>query len=325
MFFLRTALGAALVLFATVAAGCSLEKEPLRAGWLTSGVYAYPATPRCAPPRPPGVPYPELTRWNPPVVSGSGSVSISLPWLGGGPLAARASGAGTTTSRQRVSGVAPRPMVLLDERATTVQVPGFVSAVDLRPYARIAFVADTSGWMCDYARCNGEETSNLPAPLLQAMGDQIDAAVAGLRSDQSFVVYAGSAWSEKRFAPMSPAGRGLAGEFIRGQVCTGARGVRMLLKRATIDRPDVIVLMTSGELQPHNSSASYERQYESCGVAPSYLYCYVDDATENVDMMGVADGARLPPVVAVTVKRHGARWLQNLAEATGGAYVDAAP
>ena len=217
-------------------------------------------------------------------------------------------------------------MVLLDERATTVQVPGFANAVDLRPYRRIGFVVDTSGWMCDFATCpDGEVNTDLPAPLLQSMGDQIDAAVAGLRPDQSFVVYAGSAWSEKRFAPLSPAGRGLAGEFVRGQVCTGARGVELQLARAVIDRPDVIVLMTSGELQPHNSSASYERQYESCGVAPTYLYCYVDDATERVDLARIANGARLPPVVAVTVKRHDARWLQNLAEATGGAYVDAAP
>ena len=42
-------------------------------------------------------------------------------------------------------------------------------------------------------------------------------------------------------------------------------------------------------------------------------------------MNRIADGARLPPVIAVSVKRHGARWLQNLAEATGGAFVDVAP
>jgi hypothetical protein len=216
-------------------------------------------------------------------------------------------------------------MRIVEERAIPAQVPGFVGGVDVRGYRNIAFVADTSGWMCHYARCpDGETSNNLPAPLLQAMGDQIDAAVAGLRADQTFTVYAGSAWREIRFAPTSPAGRGLAGQFVRGQVCSGARGFRGQLLRALRDRPDVVVLLSDGHIQRRRHN-DYERSHAECHVAPSYLYCYVDEATEIVDLARIADGARLPPVITVTVARHGSLWMQHLSEATGGAYVDVAP
>ena len=300
---------------------CTLEKEPLRAGWLTSGVYAYPPVAKCAP-RSRGVPYGDLSRWTLPSVSGS--FQISLPWLGPTPVTGRLRAAGETTPRTRISQVAAAPMAVVEERAAAAQVPGFVAGIDLRRYGRIAFVADTSGWMCDYARCDGEETSNLPAPLLQTMGDQIDAAVAGLRPDQRFVVYAGSAWRELRYAATSPTGRALAGEFIRGQVCTGARGFRNQFSRAVREGVDVIVLFTSGALQPHDAP-DYERQYTNCDLAPAQLYCYVDDDNEAVNVASLARGMRVPPVIAVTVQRHEARWLQNLAEVTGGAYVDIAP
>lgn len=229
-----------------------------------------------------------------------------------------------TTPRTHVSSLASAPMRLLEERAMPAQVPGFAAGIDLRGYRSIAFIADTSGWMCSYAKCNGKDTSNIPAPLLQVMGDQIDAAVAGLRPDQRFVVYAGSAWREIRFSPVSVDGRALAGEFVRGQVCTGARGFRDQFSRAVREGVDVIVLFTSGGLQPHDSP-EYERTTTNCGLQPSYLYCYVDDNSENVSLAALANGARVPPVIAVTIQRHDARWLQNLAEGTGGAYVDIAP
>lgn len=322
----RSPLLAALALVATgmASAGCTLEKEPLRAGWLTSGVYAYPPAPRCPPPRPPGIPYGSLSRWSIPTVSATGSVQISLPWLGPSPVVAQARAAGSVSPRTWISPIASQPMTVLDERAAPAQVPGFAAGIDLRRFRRIAFVADTSGWMCDYATCNGETTSNLPAPLLQAMGDQIDAAVAGLRPDQSFVVYAGSAWRELRFTAVNPGGRGLAGEFVRGQVCTGARGILGQFDRARKDGADVIVLFTNGYRQPRDSP-DYERMYTNCALQPTYLYCYVDDATERVDLARLGQGQRLPPVVAVTLVRHEAVWLKNLAQATGGAYVDLAP
>ena len=320
----RTCYQLALLALGAAASACALEKEPLRAGWLASGVYAYPPVAKCAPPRPPGVPYTDLSRWTLPPASASGSIQVSLPWLGTTPVTAQVRAAGATGPRTHISQRAPAPMTVVEERAASAQVPGFAAGIDLRRYRSIAFLADTSGWMCDYARCNGEEISNLPAPLLQIMGDQIDAAVAGLRPDQRFVVYAGSAWRELRYAPVSPGGRALAGEFVRGQVCTGARGFLNQFGRAVRENVDAIVLFTSGALQPHDAP-DYERMYTNCGVASTYLYCYVDDRNEAVNVAGLAGGARVPPVIAVTLQRHDARWLQNLAEATGGAYVDIAP
>ncbi|MBN9161268.1 MAG: hypothetical protein BGO98_13075 [Myxococcales bacterium 68-20] len=314
----------ALLVASTGLAACTLRPEPLRAGWLRSGVYAQPPPPACAPPKAPGVPFEELSRWALPSFDAHVAAQLTLPWVG--PFTATVHGAGAEGPRHRVSSRSTQPMRIVDERVVAAQVPGYVAGVDLRSYRRIAFIADTSGWMCDFAKCpDGNTSNNLPPPLLQAMGDQIDAAVAGLRPDQTFVVYAGSAWREIRFAPTSYAGRALAGQFVRGQVCSGARGVRgQLLRAIRGDGPDVVVVLTDGDIQRRRHN-DYERVYEECHVAPSYLYCYVDEATELVDMNRIADGARLPPVIAVSVKRHGARWLQNLAEATGGAFVDVAP
>lgn len=281
-----------------------------------SGVYAYPPTPPCAA-RPSGVPYADLSRWTPPSVSGS--FEVSLPWLGPSPVTGRLRAAGESTGRTRISRAAPAPMTVVEDRATRAQVPGFAAGIDLRRYRRVVFVADTSGTMCDYSSCNGNRTTSLPAPLLQVIGDQIDAAVAGLGPDQTFVLYAGSSWREIRYAPLTPAGRGLAGELVRGQVCTGNRGFRHQITRAAREGADVIVLFTSGGLQIQTS------KYDTCDLAPAELYCYVNDKTEAVDLANLAPGVRVPPVVAVTVQRHDARWLQNLAEATGGAYVDLAP
>ena len=44
-----------------------------------------------------------------------------------------------------------------------------------------------------------------------------------------------------------------------------------------------------------------------------------------MDLRRIADGKPLPPVITVSVSRHDATWLRNLAEATGGAHVDVAP
>lgn len=316
---LSLAVGGALALSA-----CTLDKEPLHSGWLAPGVYPYPAPFRCTPPSPPGQPYGTLSQWPMPTIDLRGGVSATLPWVG--PFTAFAHGAGSAGPRTFVSSRAPAPLRMTEDRVVPAQIPGFVAGVDLRPYRRIAFIVDTSGYICDYARCPGSsvDTGNLPAPLLKIMGDQIDAAVAGLRSDQFFVVSAGSAWREITFTSLSSTGRQLAGDFVRGQVCSGAHGVRGQFLRVLPYAPEVVVLFTDGGLQMHRYN-DYEQKYESCEVAPSYLYCYVDDKTEQLTMNRFADGQRLPPVVAVTVKRHGARWLQNLAEATGGAYVDIAP
>jgi hypothetical protein len=304
--------------------GCTIDKEPLHAGWLAPGVYPYPAPYRCTPPTPPGQPYGTLLQWQLPAIDLRGGLSASLPWVGS--FTASAHGAGTVGARSFVSSRATQPVRIAEDRVVPAQIPGFVAGVDLRAYHRIAFIADTSGWICEYAKCPGSDvgTSNLPAPLLKIMGDQIDAAVAGLRADQFFVVSAGSAWREATFTPISAAGRQLAGDFVRGQVCSGAHGVRGQLLRVLPYAPEIVVLFTDGGPQMHRYN-DYERRYESCELQPSYLYCYVDDTTEELTLNKFADGQRLPPVIAVTVKRHDARWLKNLAEATGGAYVDVAP
>jgi hypothetical protein len=304
-------------------AACRLDKEPLRAGWLASGVYVQPPPYTCEAPRPPGRPYDELSRWTLPSVRGSVDMKLSLPW--GGTLDASMRAAGSVGPRTRVSSSTPRPLRIVEDEAVGAQIPGFVAGVDLRSYGRIAFIADTSGYMCDYTECpDGSTNNNLPAPLLQTIGDQIDGAVAGLRPDQWFVVYAGSARRELRFQPTNVHGRALAGQFVRGQVCSGARGVRGQLLRALRDSPDVIVILTDGYIQRRRHN-DYERVHEECHVAPSYLYCYVDEEHETVDMARIADGAKLPPVITVSVLRHDAKWLQNLAESTGGAHVDVAP
>lgn len=311
-----------LLALATVA-GCRFDKEPLRAGWLASGVYEQPPHPQCRPPRPPGRPYDELERWTPPSLRGTAEVRLSLPWAGS--FSAQLREAGSSGSRATVSSKATAPIRIVEDRGVTEQIPGFVAGVDLRPYRRIAFIADTSGFMCDYPACpDGGWGRNIPAPLLQVMGDQIDAAVSGLRPDQWFVVYVGSARRELRFLPASAEGRELAGQLVRGQVCSGSRGVRGQLLRALEDAPDVIVLLTDGYPQRREND-DYERMHENCQVAPSILYCYVDETSEAVDLQRIADGKPLPPVITVSVARHDATWLRNLAEATGGAHVDVAP
>ena len=312
-----------LLLTLATAPACRFDKEPLRAGWLASGVYEHPPLPQCRPPRPPGRPYDELDHWTPPSLRGTAEVRLSLPWSGS--FSAQLREAGSSGSRATVSSKATAPIRIVEDRGVTEQIPGFVAGVDLRPYRRIAFIADTSGFMCGYPACpDGEWGRNIPAPLLQVMGDQIDAAVAGLRPDQWFVVYAGSAWRELRFLPASAEGRGLAGQFVRGQVCSGSRGVRGQLLKALEDSPDVIVLLTDGYPQRLEDD-DYARKYETCPVAPSTLYCYVDETSEAVDLQRIADGKPLPPVITVSVSRHQATWLRNLAEATGGAHVDVAP
>lgn len=315
---------ARLVLLAlATAAGCRLDKEPLRAGWLASGVYEQPPVPLCSPPRPPGRPYDELDRWTPPSLRGSAEVRLSLPWAGS--FSAELHEAGSRGARATVSSKATAPVRIVEDRGVAQQIPGFVAGVDLRPYRRIAFIADTSGYMCDYPACpDGGWGRNIPAPLLQVMGDQIDAAVSGLRPDQWFAVYAGAARRGLRFLPASAQGRGLAGQFVRGQVCSGIRGVRRQVLDALADSADAIVLFTDGHPQRREHDR-YERDYENCQVAPSILFCYVDDATEAVDLQRLADGRPLPPVITVSLTRHDATWLRNLAEATGGVHVDLAP
>lgn len=306
-------------------AACTLDKEPLHAGWLASGVYPYPSPFKCTPPTRPGQPFDVLAQSPlPPSLGADVGVHGSLPWLGA--FSVTGYGAGSVGPRASVSTRASQPMRIADERVMGAQLPGFAAGVDLRTYRRIAFITDTSGFMCEYAHCPGSsvDTGNLPAPLLQRMGDQVDAAVAGLRPDQSFVVAAGSAWREITFVPFTQAGRALAGNFVRGQVCSGARGVRGQLLRVLTYAPDVIVLFTDGGIQRHRHD-DYEAHYEACNIQPSYLYCYVDDVTENLTLASFADGMRLPPIITVTVQRHDARWLRSLAEATGGAYVDVAP
>lgn len=312
----------ALALALPASTGCRLNKEPLRAGWLASGVYEQPPQPECRPPRPPGRPYEELDRWSPPSLRGSAEVRLSLPWSGSFSTDVRT--AGSKGGRTKVSSRAPRPMRIVEDRGVSEQIPGFIAGVDLRSYRRIAFIADTSGSMCGAPTCpNGGSTMNLPSVRMAAIGDQIDAAVSGLRPDQWFVVYAGSARRELRFLPASPEGRALAGLFVRGQVCSGNQGVRGQLLRALEDEPDVIVLLTAGGHQRPRSDF-YESDRRKCSYQPSILYCYVDEHTEAVDMRKIADGKRLPPMITVSMDVHDATWLQVLAEATGGAYVELA-
>lgn len=314
---------------ALLASACHLEKEPLRAGWLASGVYPQPPPYRCPAPRPPGRSYDDLSGFSPPSLRGRIDATFSLPWGGGHTaqtITASVRTAGFAGARSRVSSKARHPVAIVEDAALDArvppQIPGFVAGIDLRSYRRIAFIADTSGWMCDYPKCpDGSTNNNLPSPLLQTIGDQIDGAVAGLRDNQWFAVYAGSAWRDLRFEPANRHGRSLAGQFIRGQVCTGARGIRSQMLRALRDAPDVIVVLTDGDIQRRRHD-DYERRHEECDIAPSYQYCYVDEATEAVDMARIADGAKLPPVFAISVERRDAAWLQNLAEATGGAYVE---
>lgn len=304
------------------AVGCRFDKEPLRAGWLTGGVYQHPPQTQCRAPRPPGRPYSELNRWSPPSLRVDAEVRISVPWAGSfsSELHTADSPKG---SRAKVSSKARRPMRIVEDNGVGEQIPGFIAGVDLRRYRRIAFIADTSGGMCGAPTCpNGGSTRNLPSTRMAAIGDQIDAAVSGLGLDQWFVVYAGSADREMRLLPNSPQGRALAGQFVRGQVCSGNQGVRGHLLRALEDSPDVIVLLTAGGHQRRRTDT--ERHSSRCQYMPSILYCYVDEVTEAVDMQRIADGKRLPPMITVSMDVRDSTWLQNLAEATGGAYVELA-
>lgn len=303
---------------------CNFAKEPLRSGWLADGVYPQPPPPACAPVDPPGYSVDEMRRWpQPPDVDGHIDIELDVPFLGR--ATARSSGAGSRGPRHAVSTRASAPIRVLEPRAGRAQVPGFFGGVDLRGYRRVAFVADTSAPMCNgYQTC--PETPwgfGPPAPALKAAGDQIDAAVAGMPADRFFVVVAGSAIREMRFAPMTAAGRTLAGQFVRGQVCTGNRGISNLFARALEDAPEAIVLVTDGHKMTREE-IEYEDRWGGCRAYPNLLRCYVDERDEQVDVGRLARGRALPPVIAVTVVRHDSRWLRNLAEATGGAYVDAA-
>jgi hypothetical protein len=100
--------------------------------------------------------------------------------------------------------------------------------------------------------------------------------------------------------------------------------MRGLFARALDDTPDVIVLLTDGYAMTRDEN-EYEDKYGGCIGYPNSLICAVNEKTEQVDVAQISKGRPLPPVIAVTVKRHDAVWLKNLAEATGGAYVDAAP
>lgn len=311
-----------IALTLTGGAGCRFDKEPLRAGWLASGVYQQPPRPQCRAPRPPGRPYEELDRWSPPSLRVDAEVRLSVPWAGSFSSELRTA-ASSKGSRTKVSSKAPRPMRIVEDRGVGEQIPGFIAGVDLRSYRRIVFIADTAGGMCGAPTCpNGGSTRNLPATRMAAIGDQIDAAVSGLRPDQWFVVYAGSAHREMRLLPSSPQGRALAGQFVRGQVCSGNQGIRGHLLRALEDSPDVIVLLTAGGHQRRRTDS--ERHSSRCQLMPSILYCYVDEDTEAVDMQRIADGKRLPPMITVSMDVRDSTWLYNLAEATGGAYVELA-
>ena len=314
--------------------GCTINKEPLRSGWLVDGVYPQPPPPACTPVDPPGRSYGELSQW-PTLPSGDVQVNvqINIPFFG--PAVAISHAAGSTGPRFAVSSRAPRAIRVLDDRTARLQVPGFLSGVDLRPYRRIAFIADTSAHMCnDYQACPESAWKfGPPAPALKAMGDQIDAAAAGLPADQVFFVIAGDASRTMRYAAITPTGRSLAGQFVRGQICSGQRGVRGLFARALDDAPDVIVLLTDG-YPLSRADNEYEDKYGGCGGYPNSLICAVNETTEQVDVAQLASGGSttwppssrpLPPIITITVKRHGAVWLHNLAEATGGAYIDAAP
>ncbi|MEM6788658.1 MAG: hypothetical protein AAF928_17030 [Myxococcota bacterium] len=304
--------------------GCRFRKEPLRAGWLISGVFEEPPRPRCRPPRRPGRPYRELNRWRLPSWQGNARVVVRVPWLAG-TFAVDQRAPGTRAGRTWVSPRASRPMRIVEDRGVMQQLPGFVAGIDLQPYRRIAFIVDTSGYMCRYPGCpDGQSGTNIPAVQLKVAGDQIDAAVAGLRPDQSFAVYIGSTLREMRFEPKNPAGRALAGAFVRGQVCSLMRGIRDQVRRAVADGADVIVLMSDGHQQRRENNY-YRSVADACQAAPSILYCYVDQNTEVVDLGRLGEGKRLPPFVTVSIERRNATWMRNLAEATGGAYVELAP
>lgn len=302
--------------------GCVLVKEPLRSGWLTDGVYPQPPPPACNPVVPPGKTAAEIAQISVPAVDATSDFDIELPGLG--KITAHLHGASASAPGVLVSSKAPRPYRILDARAAMQQVPGFVHRVDLRAYARIAFVADVSGYMCDgYRECPEAEIKHgPPAPFLQAEGDQIDAAAAGLRPDQFFVTIAGDETRNLRYTADTWYGRTLAGQFVRGQVCSGQRGFRGLLRRALDDRPDVIVLMSDGRaLTDH----AYEDKYGGCNVYPDAFHCTVDEKTEVVHLEQLASNKTLPPVIAISVHRQQSKWMINLAEATGGVYLDAHP
>lgn len=312
----------AAVVLLSLLSGCVLVKEPLRAGWLADGVYPQPPPPACNPIVPPGRTQQEIAMLAIPAGEANVDLEIELPVLG--KVVAHAHGAASTGPGVVVSSRAPRPYRILDARAAGQQVPGFVHRVDLRAYARVAFVSDVSSYMCEgYQPCPEAEIKfGPPAPYLQAQGDQIDAAIAGLRLDQFFVVMAGDASRTMRFTADTPYGRTLAGQFVRGQVCSGQRGFRGLVIRALADAPEVIVLMSDGEAATDHS---YEDKYGGCGVYPTSFHCTVNEKTEEIDVAQLAGNKTMPPVIAISVKRQHAKWMMNLAEATGGVYLDARP
>jgi hypothetical protein len=307
---------------ALVTSACVLVKEPLRSGWLLDGVYPQPVPPACNPVVPPGKSAVEITKIVVPATSGEADFEVELPGLG--KVTAHLQGASTSSPGVVVSSKAPRPYRVLDARAAMQQVPGFVHRVDLRAYSRIAFVADVSGYMCEGQQdCPEAEIKHgPPAPFLQAQGDQIDAAAAGLRPDQFFVTIAGDATRNMRYVGETWYGRTLAGQFVRGQICSGNRGFRGLLRRALEDTPEVIVLMSDGRpLTDH----AYEDKYGGCNAYPDSFHCSIDEKTEQVHLDQLASNKTLPPVIAISVKRQQAKWMMNLAEMTGGVYLDAHP
>jgi hypothetical protein len=302
------------------AAGCVLVKEPLRSGWLIDGVYPQPPPPACDPKIPAGRPYDDLAAHPVPGGEAAAEFEVELPLIG--KVTARMRGAASVGPGVLVSSKAARPYRVLDEAATGQQVPGFVHRVDLRSFARVAFASDVSGYMCaNMQSCpEGEMKWGPPAPYLQAMGDQIDAGVAGLRADQFFVVHAGDAGRSLRFTPDTPYGRSLAGQFIRGQVCSHQRGPSAVFARALLDAPDVIVFMSDGEAATDHA---YEDKYGGCGVYPHSFHCTVNEKTEELYPDRLFGRKPMPPVIAISVHRKDSTWMKNLAEATGGVYLDA--
>lgn len=301
--------------------GCVLVKEPLRSGWLADGVYPQPPPPPCNPPSPPGLPFDVLSAH--PVPAGEGAVDLELDLPGIGKVTARVRAAASSGPGVIVSSRASRTYRVLDEQAASAQVPGFVHRVDLRFFSRVAFVADVSGYMCEgYKSCPEHEVKfGPPAPYLQAMGDQIDAGVAGMRPEQFFAVVAGDDTRSMRFTPDTAYGRGLAGQFVRGQVCSGQRAPRALIARALKDSPEVIVLMSDGSA---HTDHGYEDRQGGCAAYPNAFHCTIDEKTETIDLPRFTDGKTLPPVIAISVHRKQAKWMIELAEATGGVYLDAA-
>jgi hypothetical protein len=299
-----------VVLIAASAAGCHVQKDPLRAPWLLPGFYPPPAPARAVvlptglPPAPVDV-----------VASAPGFLVdawIEMPGLGR--IEARVYRPGAV-GRVHVSPAAPAPVRVLDAPLATTAVPGFVFGVDLTPYRSIAIVIDTASWVCAGLadRGSGPPPS---APRLLAMADQLAAVLEGVRlADARIAILSGADDHLRRLWIRGQGGRQLATAWLAGTVCAGHRAIAPLLVEAFATQPDVVVVISDGAAMGHEERAF---AISRCRERADELPCR--------DPAEVAQGSTLKrPVIAVSVTVPESEWMRSLADVTGGAYVYAGP